>query len=171
MGTFNEIYKRILFVANCQTQIDLAGILEISQSSISDAKRRQSVPSDWLIKLYDRFGVNPDWLREKKEPMYLRGIATIPILFWKTFHAASWQKFMTRFAKKHRTAILLKPLMKSFCRKTCKNAQATFSIITETAWTQAYPALRLSEFPPKRTKKQCLSFPENFMRFTYRRKA
>ncbi len=77
MGTFNEIYKRILFVANCQTQIDLAGILEISQSSISDAKRRQSVPSDWLIKLYDKFGVNPDWLREKKEPMYLRGIATI----------------------------------------------------------------------------------------------
>lgn len=77
MGTFDEIYKRILFAANCQTQMELAAILEISQSSISDAKRRQSIPSDWLIKLYDRFGVNPDWLRDKKEPMYLRGITKL----------------------------------------------------------------------------------------------
>lgn len=77
MGTFDEIYKRILFAANCQTQMELAAILEISQSSISDAKRRQSIPSDWLIKLYDKFGVNPDWLRDKKEPMYLRGIASL----------------------------------------------------------------------------------------------
>ena len=66
MGTFDEIYKRILFASNCQTQMDLASVLEISQSSISDAKRRQSIPSDWLIKLYDKFGVNPDWLRIKK---------------------------------------------------------------------------------------------------------
>lgn len=175
MGTFNEIYKRILFVANCQTQIDLAGILEISQSSISDAKRRQSVPSDWLIKLYDKFGVNPDWLREKKEPMYLRGIATIDEenshFVLEDVSRGFMAKVYDTFCEKHRTAILLKPLMKSFCRKTCKNARATFSIITETAWTQAYPALRSSEFPPKRTKRQCLSFPENFMRFTYRRKA
>jgi hypothetical protein len=77
MGTFDEIYKRILFAANCQTQMELASILEISQSSISDAKRRQSIPSDWLIKLYDKFGVNPDWLRDKKEPMYLQGISNI----------------------------------------------------------------------------------------------
>lgn len=77
MATFEDIYKRLLFAANCQTQMELASILEISQSSISDAKRRQSVPSDWLIKLYDKFGVNPDWLREKKEPMYLRGITNI----------------------------------------------------------------------------------------------
>ena len=66
MGTFDEIYKRILFASNCQTQMDLASVLEISQSSISDAKRRQSIPSDWLIKLYDKFGVNPDWLRDKE---------------------------------------------------------------------------------------------------------
>lgn len=77
MGTFDEIYKRILFSANCQTQMELASILEISQSSISDAKRRQSIPSDWLIKLYDKFGVNPDWLRNKQEPMYLRGLSNI----------------------------------------------------------------------------------------------
>lgn len=72
MNNFEEIYKRILFTTNAQTQTDLATILDISQSSISDAKRRRSIPSDWLVKLYDKFGVNPDWLRFKKEPMYMR---------------------------------------------------------------------------------------------------
>ena len=74
MDSFADIYKRILFVSNSQTQMELAKVLEISQSSISDAKRRQSIPSDWLVKLYDKFGVNPDWLRHQKEPMYMRSL-------------------------------------------------------------------------------------------------
>ena len=74
MDSFNDIYKRILFVSNSQTQMELANVLEISQSSISDAKRRQSIPSDWLVKLYDKFGVNPDWLRYKKEPILMRSL-------------------------------------------------------------------------------------------------
>lgn len=74
MNSFDNIYKRILFVANVQTQMELAHVLDISQSSISDAKRRQSIPSDWLIKLYDKFRVNPDWLREKKEPIFMRSL-------------------------------------------------------------------------------------------------
>ena len=74
MDSFDDIYKRILFVSNSQTQVELANVLEISQSSISDAKRRQSIPSDWLVKLYDKFGVNPDWLRHKREPILMRSL-------------------------------------------------------------------------------------------------
>lgn len=39
-----EIFKRIQAVTRTRTQTALAEILEIRQSSISDAKRRQSVP-------------------------------------------------------------------------------------------------------------------------------
>jgi len=74
MDSFNDIYRRILSVSNSQTQMELAAVLEISQSSISDAKRRQSIPSDWLVKLYDKFGVNPDWLRYNKEPILMRSL-------------------------------------------------------------------------------------------------
>lgn len=116
MGTFDEIYKRILFAANCQTQMELAGILEISQSSISDAKRRQSIPSDWLIKLYDKFGVNPDWLREKKEPMYLQGIANID---GKNAHVMLEDVSRGFIAKVYET----------FCEKTAD--EYTFKIIDE----------------------------------------
>jgi hypothetical protein len=72
MALFMEAYQRIQFATNTRTQIELANILEIRQSSISDAKRRNSIPSDWYMKLFEKFGLNPDWLRHGAGPMYLR---------------------------------------------------------------------------------------------------
>jgi hypothetical protein len=72
MASFIEAYQRIQFATNTRTQIELANILEIRQSSISDAKRRNSIPSDWYLKLFEKFGLSPDWLRHGTGPMYLR---------------------------------------------------------------------------------------------------
>ncbi len=72
MSSFSEAYERIRFATNTRTQVELANILEIRQSSISDAKRRKSIPADWFIKLFDKYGLNPDWLRLGFGPMYLR---------------------------------------------------------------------------------------------------
>ncbi len=72
MASFAEAYRRIQFATNTRTQIELANVLEIRQSSISDAKRRNSVPSDWYMKLFEKFGLSPDWLRHGTGPMYLR---------------------------------------------------------------------------------------------------
>jgi len=72
MASFMEAYQRIQFATNTRTQIELANVLEIRQSSISDAKRRNSIPSDWYMKLFEKFGLNPDWLRHGTGPMYLR---------------------------------------------------------------------------------------------------
>lgn len=60
---FTEIYERIKLATNCRTQVELAELLNIRQSSISDAKRRDSVPGDWYMKLFEHFGLNPDWLK------------------------------------------------------------------------------------------------------------
>lgn len=62
---------RIFEVAGCQTQLELAAILNIRQSSISDAKRRGAIPSDWLIKLFQLRGVNPDWIMKGSGPKFL----------------------------------------------------------------------------------------------------
>ena len=72
MASFTEVYQRIQFATNTRTQIELANVLEIRQSSISDAKRRNSIPSDWYMKLFEKFGLSPDWLRHGVGPMYLR---------------------------------------------------------------------------------------------------
>ena len=60
---FESQYNRILASAECRTQVELAAVLDVRQSSISDAKRRQSVPSDWLMKLFEKKRINPDWIR------------------------------------------------------------------------------------------------------------
>ena len=67
-----DIIKRIQAVTNTRTQTALAEILEIKQSSISDAKRRQSVPGAWYMTLFEKLGVNPDWLKSGIGPVYLR---------------------------------------------------------------------------------------------------
>lgn len=60
---FESQYNRVLAAAECRTQVELAEILEVRQSSVSDAKRRQSVPSDWLIKLFEKKRISPEWIR------------------------------------------------------------------------------------------------------------
>lgn len=72
MVNFDEIFERIKFATKTRTQVELAEVLDIRQSSISDAKRRNSVPSDWYMKLFEQFGLNPDWLKKGTGPMYLR---------------------------------------------------------------------------------------------------
>jgi len=68
---FEEAMERIKKATGARTQVQLADVLEVRQSSISDAKRRCSVPSDWFLKLYRSHGLNPNWLSDGHEPVYL----------------------------------------------------------------------------------------------------
>ncbi|MDE7064763.1 MAG: helix-turn-helix domain containing protein [Desulfovibrionaceae bacterium] len=69
---FEEIFARIQSVTRTKTQEDLAKILGIRQSSISDTKSRKTIPSGWYLTLFDTLGVNPHWLRRGSGPVYLR---------------------------------------------------------------------------------------------------
>ncbi|MCC8194032.1 MAG: helix-turn-helix domain containing protein [Deltaproteobacteria bacterium] len=60
---FESQYRRILEASGCRTQVELADFLEVRQSSISDARRRKTVPSGWLAMLLVKKHVNPDWIR------------------------------------------------------------------------------------------------------------
>lgn len=72
MVSFDEIFERVKLATNTRTQMELAEVLDIRQSSISDAKRRNSVPADWYMKLFEHLGLNPLWLKYGTGPMYLR---------------------------------------------------------------------------------------------------
>lgn len=72
MRIYSEIITRIQAVTRTRTQNELAEILAIRQSSIADAKRRQSVPGAWYMTLFEKLGVNPDWLKNGIGPVYLR---------------------------------------------------------------------------------------------------
>ena len=68
---FESQYARVFQVAGCRTQLQLAAFLDIKQSSISDAKRRQSIPSVWVEKLSAKCGINPLWIRTGQGGMYI----------------------------------------------------------------------------------------------------
>lgn len=73
MGHFyKETMERMKIVSHTRTQAELAALLGIRQASISDAKRRQSIPAEWYLKLFEKLGVNPDWLKKGTGPIYLR---------------------------------------------------------------------------------------------------
>jgi phage repressor protein C with HTH and peptisase S24 domain len=68
---FDEAFERIKKATGMRTQVEIAKLLDIRQSSISDAKRRQSIPDSWLIKLYQLYNLNPNWLLDGEEPQFL----------------------------------------------------------------------------------------------------
>jgi len=78
-NAFDEALERIKRATGARTQVDLAAILGIRQSSISDAKRRQSIPADWLLKLYRSHGLNPDWVTGGEPPQVLREGLALPV--------------------------------------------------------------------------------------------
>lgn len=59
---FDEQMKRLYLVTGTRTQMELADVLGIRQSSVSDAKKRQNVPAEWLITILRTKGVHPDWI-------------------------------------------------------------------------------------------------------------
>ena len=63
--------SRVFEAAVCSTQVELAAFLGIRQSSISDAKRRNAIPAEWLIKLLRLKGIHPEWILTGLGPKYL----------------------------------------------------------------------------------------------------
>ena len=55
-------FTRLYQAAECRTQTELADLFGIKQSSISDAKKRQAIPAEWLVKLLRLKGINPEWI-------------------------------------------------------------------------------------------------------------
>jgi hypothetical protein len=68
---FDEAFDRIKKATGMRTQVEIAKMLDIRQSSISDAKRRQSIPDSWLIKLFQIYNLNPNWLLDGEAPQFL----------------------------------------------------------------------------------------------------
>lgn len=59
---FAAAYERIQTALGVRTQVELAGRLGIRQSSISDAKRRASIPDTWLTRLVVDYNLSPVWV-------------------------------------------------------------------------------------------------------------
>ena len=70
-NSFEARYNRLLEATGCKTQVELGEFLRIRQSSVSDAKSRNAIPSDWLITLLKKKNINPLWVLNNLEPKFI----------------------------------------------------------------------------------------------------
>ena len=76
--------KRFFEAAECRTQSELAKFLGIWQSSISDSKKRNTIPAEWLLTLWRKKGINPDWVIHGVGSRFLRvadEAANLPVVY------------------------------------------------------------------------------------------
>lgn len=58
---FNDFIKKAGQITGCGTQMELAKILEVNRSAITQAKNRDAVPERWLLTLARKYALAPDW--------------------------------------------------------------------------------------------------------------
>ena len=64
--------KRILDVTGIRSQSELAKELEIDRSGITHARNKNKLPDKWIVKLYRKFGFNPQWIETGIGNVFLR---------------------------------------------------------------------------------------------------
>lgn len=89
---FTEQMERIRQATGTRTQSELADFLGIRQSSVSDAKRRCKIPSDWLVTIMRVKNVHPEWILTGNGPRYV--LAPTPPGYYETGEAVQerWAK-------------------------------------------------------------------------------
>jgi len=69
---FELFLKRVYTATGIHSQNDLATVLNINRSAITQAKKKDDFPAKWLLSLYRRFALNPDWIETGNGPTYLK---------------------------------------------------------------------------------------------------
>jgi phage repressor protein C with HTH and peptisase S24 domain len=69
---FHTFFKRASSALNIRSLSELAAILNVNRSSITQARKKDSVPANWLLELYRSHGLNPDWLEGRDSPQWLK---------------------------------------------------------------------------------------------------
>ena len=70
-GGFDAVLSRIMNALGVRTQVELGVRLGIRQPTISDARRRDSVPDSWLVRLVADHSLNPVWVLRGSGAKYL----------------------------------------------------------------------------------------------------
>lgn len=61
---FESFFERVAAVTGIRSQTELAATLGINRSAVTQAKKKGSIPANWVLGLSRKFGLNPDWLEK-----------------------------------------------------------------------------------------------------------
>ena len=69
---FESFLQRVFRTTDMTTQTELAAVLQINRSAITQARKKDTVPARWILQLFRTFGLNPLWLETGKGEPYLK---------------------------------------------------------------------------------------------------
>ena len=78
---FESFLKRVYEATGIASQTELASALDINRSAITQARKKNSIPDKWILKLYRTFGLNPDWVETGSGPTFLKPSASGDSIF------------------------------------------------------------------------------------------
>ena len=61
-GGFDGFFARAARAAGLTSQSDLAAMLGVHRSAVTQAKKKDAVPKAWVLAISRRAGIDPDWL-------------------------------------------------------------------------------------------------------------
>lgn len=76
---FDIFIRRAFEALKISSQNRLAILLGINRAGITQAKKKGRVPDKWILELYRRYGINPDWLETGKGKIFI-GVGDVNII-------------------------------------------------------------------------------------------
>ena len=69
---FPLFFSRVSSALAISSLSELAALLNVNRSSITQARKKDSIPANWLLELFRSHGLNPDWLEGGEGPQWLK---------------------------------------------------------------------------------------------------
>ncbi len=71
VNMFDSFLKRVYEATGLSSQSDLASALQVNRSAITQARKKNTIPDKWILKLYRIYGLNPEWVDSGKGQTFL----------------------------------------------------------------------------------------------------
>jgi phage repressor protein C with HTH and peptisase S24 domain len=68
---FDAFLKRVYQATGIGSQNELATVLGVNRSAITQARKKNAIPANWTLGLFRAYGFNPDWLETGVGPTFL----------------------------------------------------------------------------------------------------
>ena len=78
---FESFLQRVFQATGITSQTELASVLKINRSAITQARKKNSIPDKWILQLYKTYGLNPDWVETGSGQTFIRKSASNDSIF------------------------------------------------------------------------------------------
>jgi len=78
---FESFLQRVFQATGLTSQTELASVLKVNRSAITQARKKNSIPDKWILQLYKTYGLNPDWVETGSGQTFIKKSASDDSIF------------------------------------------------------------------------------------------